>query len=182
MNTSSNIIKGLQSSYVAARVENLAKHADPDHKNISYGAVKNGQRSACTATLAPDQGAGSSASYDFPFFKTSFGGHRGHLIARTYGGSGSDPRNLVPLGATANLRMYSIFEGEIKKHLVAAAASKKSCSVSVSVTPYYSTDDTTKVESVIPTCVKVLARCDNCNTVLVSGGDGFVDNSKELHA
>lgn len=37
-------------------------------------------------------------------------GHRGHLIAAVLGGDGTDPRNVVPLYASANRRMYELWE------------------------------------------------------------------------
>jgi hypothetical protein len=177
MNTAATVT-GLQAAFVPASVENMAAAGDANYSNIRYGAIKAGQRSAATATLAPNQAAGSVATYSFPFFSSSFGGHRGHLIARTYGGSGSDARNLVPLGDTANVQMYKIFEGEIKTHLTAAAQNKLACNVTVVVTPYYGSDPATSVQSVIPEFVQVQAKCTQCDKVLLSAADGKVVNTQ----
>lgn len=90
---------------------------------IRYGRIINGRRTTMEAVITPPMiSQGTAASYDFPFItRRSGGGYyaRGHLLAKTLGGSGSNPRNLVPLlHVRGNIRMYTAFESLVRQAVV----------------------------------------------------------------
>lgn len=103
---------------------------------IEYGAITNGRRSAMRALVtSPMIGAGTAPSYDFPFIthRSAYLYARGHLLAKTLGGSGGNARNLVPLMQNrANLRMYHAFESKVRY-----AVANIGVAVEYSVTPVY---------------------------------------------
>lgn len=125
----------------------------PDHTNVAtsggwvqYGGVIDGQRDGVTAVVTPSMlRTGTHATYDLPFIRRRTGLIivRGHLLARVLGGSGSNPRNLVPLyHARNNLPMYRHFEHLVKRRVQQGKA------VRVAVTPHYPA--TTRAMSAFP--------------------------------
>lgn len=118
----------------------IPPHRYPGYGNIQgwirYGAIINGRRTAMSALITtPMIGQGTTPTYDFPFIVRYGGGliARGHLLARSLGGSGSNPRNLVPmLQIRANIRMYSAFERRVRQ-----AVLNDGIPVEYTVTPIY---------------------------------------------
>lgn len=84
---------------------------------VEYGGVYKGSRQGVHAIVTPAMdGQGTAASYVFPFFTHNTGKLiiRGHLLAKSLGGDGAEPRNVVPLyHEGANLPMYNDFEQKV---------------------------------------------------------------------
>jgi hypothetical protein len=84
---------------------------------IQYGGITRGQRLGVEAVVTRGMlRKGSSASYNFRFLTRKAGLIivRGHLLARVLGGSGANPRNLIPLyHSRNNLPMFADIERRI---------------------------------------------------------------------
>jgi DNA/RNA non-specific endonuclease len=89
---------------------------------VAYGRISQGRRAGVSAVITRSMiRKGTHAGvYQFPFFRRQTGILivRGHLLARVLGGSGTNPRNLVPLYHNRNnLPMYQDIEKKIQDYV-----------------------------------------------------------------
>lgn len=139
-------ITALEEMVSPSRFENMpalaATSVMPSDRNVStsggwveYEAILHGQRAGVRALVTPSMlRTGTAPSYDIPFIRRRSGLIivRGHLLAKVLGGSGSQPRNLVPLyHSRNNLPMYKQFEHRVKTRVL------KGDPVYVEIRPHY---------------------------------------------
>jgi hypothetical protein len=125
-------IMGMESAINTAALENLPSlpassimprgNVDVSDSGgwVTYRGIANSQRSGVSARITRSmiRKGTSTGGYNFPFFRRRFGLDiiRGHLLARVLGGSGTQPRNLVPLyHRRSNLPMYADIESRIQR-------------------------------------------------------------------
>lgn len=88
--------------------------------SVRYGAIQNWRRAGITATIGPQWLAanlGTNARVDISGMGAGLA--RGHLLARSLGGSGTDIRNLVPLAHNfTNINQFQSVEKRIAQHVL----------------------------------------------------------------